>query len=202
MLAAMTGERPRYGQLVSAFGAVVLAIAVFLPWYGVSFTASGLSYVQQAGNRVASQYGNAALQGYMSSLHSSLAGYVGHEFVSVSAHQALKTLNVVLLVAAGIGCVVALFALAGSASAQANRGVLALLGTVAAACVLYRMISPPSPAAGLLSMSLREGAWLALLGSLAMIAGAVWPVAHAAEGAREKDLQDAWSGLSGWTPEP
>ena len=52
-------------------------------------------------------------------------------------------------------------------------------------------------------MSLREGVWLALLGSLAMIAGAVWPVGRAAAdgGVREKDLQDAWSGLSGWTPE-
>jgi hypothetical protein len=197
----MTGERPRYGQLVSAFGTIVLAVAVFLPWYGVSFTASGLSYTQQVGNQVASQYGNAALQGYMSSLHASLAGYVGHEFASVSAHQALKTLNVVLLVAAGIGCVVALFALAGSPAAQANRGVLALLGALAAACVLYRMISPPSPAGGLLSMSLREGAWLALLGSLAMIAGAAWPMGRATDGAREKDLQDGWSGLSGWTPE-
>ncbi len=197
----MTGERPRYGQLVSAFGAVVLAVAVFLPWYGISFTSNGLSYVQRVGSQVASQYGNAALQGYMSSLDASLAGYVGHEFVAVSAHQALKTLNVVLLVVAGIGCVVALLALAGSASAQANRGVLALLGAVAAACVLYRMISPPNPAGGLLSMSLREGAWLALIGSLAMIAGAVWPAGRAADSAREKDLQDAWSGLSGWTPE-
>jgi hypothetical protein len=197
----MTGVRPRYGQLVSAFGAVVLAVAVFLPWYGVSFTASGLSYAQQMGNQVAAQYGNATLQSYMSSLHTTLAGYVGHEFLSLSAHQALKTLNVVLLIAAGIGCVVALLALAGSASAQANRGALALLGAVAAACVLYRMISPPNPAGALLSMSLREGPWLALIGSLAMIAGAVWPVSRAGGGAREKDVQDAWSGLSGWTPE-
>jgi hypothetical protein len=197
----MTGERPRYGQLVSAFGAVVLAIAVFLPWYGLSFTASGLAYAQQMGDQVASQYGNAALQGYMSSLHTNLAGYVGHEFLSVSAHQALKTLNVVLLVAAGIGCVVALFALAGSASAQANRGVLALLGAIAAACVLYRMVSPPNPAGELLSMSLREGAWLALIGSLAMIAGAVWPAGRAPDRAREEDVEDVWSGLSGWTPE-
>jgi hypothetical protein len=197
----MTGERPPYGQLVSAFGAVVLAVAVFLPWYGVSFTANGLSYAQQVGSQVASQYGNATLQSYMSSLHTSLAGYVGHEFLSLSAHQALKTLNVVLLIVAGVGCVVALFALAGSASAQANRGALALLGAVAAACVLYRMISPPNPAGELLSMSLREGAWLALIGSLAMVAGAAWPARTSGAGAREKDVEDAWSGLSGWTPE-
>ena len=49
----MTGDRPRYGLLVSAFGAVVLAVAVFLPWYGVSFTAAGIAFAQQAGDQAA-----------------------------------------------------------------------------------------------------------------------------------------------------
>jgi hypothetical protein len=197
----MTGERPRYGQLVAAVGAVVLAVSVFLPWYGVSFTSNGLAVAQRVGSQVASQYGNSTLQAYMSSLHSRLAGYVGHEFVSLSAHQALKTLNVVLLIVAGVGCVVALLALAGASAPNANRGLLALLGAIAAGCVLYRMISPPNPAASLLSLSLREGAWLALIGALAMVAGAMWPAAHAGAGASDSDVQDAWSGLSGWTPE-
>jgi hypothetical protein len=197
----MTGERPRYGQLVAAFGAFVLAVSVFLPWYGVSFTSNGLAYVQRVGSQVASQYGNSALQLYMNSLHSTLAGYVGHEFVSVSAHQALKTLNVVLLIVAGVGCVIALLALAGATAAGANRGLLALLGVVAAGCVLHRMISPPNPAASLLSLSLREGAWLALIGALAMVAGAAWPTARTGVPAGDSDVQDAWSGLSGWTPE-
>jgi hypothetical protein len=197
----MTGERPRYGQLVAAFGAIVLAVAVFLPWYGVSFTSTGLAYAQRVGSQVASQYGNSTLQDYMSSLHSSLAGYVGHEFVSLSAHQALKTLNVVLLIAAGIGCVVALLALAGATAPGANRVLLALLGAIATGCVLYRMISPPNPVGGLLSLSLREGAWLALLGALAMVAGAMWPAARVGASASDADVQDAWSGLSGWTPE-
>jgi hypothetical protein len=197
----MTGERPRYGQLVAAFGAVVLAVAVFLPWYGVSFTSSGLAYAQQVGSQVAAQYGNATLQGYMSSLHARLSGYVGHEFVSLSAHQALKTLNVVLLIAAAIACVIALLALAGSAYAQANRAALALVGAIAAGCVLYRMASPPNPTAGLLSLSLREGAWLALVGSLAILAGAAWPAPRAGSARREVDVQEALSGLSGWTPE-
>jgi hypothetical protein len=197
----MTGERPRYGQLVAAFGAIVLAVAVFLPWYGVSFTSTGLAYAQRVGSQVASQYGNSTLQDYMSSLHSRLAGYVGHEFVSLSAHQALKTLNVVLLIAAGIGCVVALLALAGATAPGANRVLLALLGAIATGCVLYRMISPPNPVGGLLSLSLREGAWLALIGALAMVAGAMWPAVRVGASASDADVQDAWSGLSGWTPE-
>jgi hypothetical protein len=197
----MSGDRPRYGQVVSALGALLLAIAVFLPWYGVSFTSSGLAYAQKVGNQVASQYGNATLQSYMSSLHTKLSGYVGHDFVSLSAHQALKTLSVVMLIAAGVGCAIALFALAGSAAAEANRGALALLGAVAGACVLYRMLAPPAPAGELLALSLREGAWLALIGAVAMVAGALWPARPIGAGAREGDVQDAWSGLSGWTPE-
>jgi hypothetical protein len=197
----MTGDRPRYGQVVSALGALLLAISVFLPWYGVSFTSSGLAYAQKVGNQVASQYGNAALQGYMSSLHTKLSGFVGHDFVSLSAHQALKTLSVVMLIAAGLGCAIALFALAGSAAAEANRGALALLGAVAGACVLYRMVATPAPAGELLALSLREGAWLALIGAVAMVAGALWPARRAGAGSRESDVQDAWSGLSGWTPE-
>ena len=161
-----------------------LAISVFLPWYGVSFTAHGIAFAQQVGNQVASQFGNATLQSYMASLHASLSGLAGHEFISLSAHQALKTLNVVLLIAGGLGCVIALFALAGSTSGEANRGSLALLGALAAACVLYRMIEPPSPAGDMLSLSLREGAWLALLGAVAMIAGALWPAHGGAARAR------------------
>jgi hypothetical protein len=197
----VSGERPRYGQVASALGALLLAISVFLPWYGVSFTAGGLAYAQKIGNQVASQYGNATLQSYMSSLHTSLSGYVGHDFVSLSAHQALKTLSVVMLIVAGLGCVIALFGLAGSAAAESNRGALGLLGAVAGVCVLYRMVAPPAPAGELLALSLREGAWLALIGALAMVAGALWPARLSTPGARDGDAQDAWSGLSGWTPE-
>jgi hypothetical protein len=196
----MAGERPRYGQVVSALGAIGLAISVFLPWYGVSFTSSGVAFAQQVGTQVASQYGNATLQGYMASLHAKLSGLAGHELVSLSAHQALKTLNVVLLIAAGIGCAIALLALAASVSADANRGALALIGAVAAICVLYRMIEPPSPSGQIFALSLREGAWLALLGAVAMVVGALWP-ANAARVRMSDDAHGAWSELSGWTPE-
>jgi hypothetical protein len=198
----MAGERPRYGLLVSALGAVVLAISVFLPWYGVSFTPHGIAFAQQLGKQVASQLGNATLQSYMASLHANLSGLAGHEFLSLSAHQALRTLNVVLLIAGGLGCVIALFALAGSTSGEANRGSLALLGALAAACVLYRMVQPPSPGGDMLSLSLREGAWLSLLGAAAMVVGALWPAQGGGAVSRQVDAQDTWSQLSGWTPGP
>jgi hypothetical protein len=199
----MAGDRPRYGFLVSAVGATVLGISVFLPWYGVTFTAEGLAFAQRIGNQVAARFGNATLQSYMSTMHDRLNRLAGQEFTSLSAHQALTNLNVVLLVLAGLASVLALLALAGpeSASSQANRGPLALLGALATLAVLYRMTDPPSPAGGLLALSLREGAWLALLGSLAITAGALWPRRTVRASSSQGAGHGVWSELSGWTPE-
>jgi len=192
--------------LVSAFGAIVLAVSVFLPWYGVSFTADGLAFAQQAGDQAAAQFGNAALQSYMSEFHANLSSLAGHQFTALSAHQALKDLNVVLLLVAGVAIVIALLALAGAMSSSASasgahRAPLALLGIVAAACVLFRMVDPPTPAGDFLAFSLREGAWLALLGSAAMVVGSLWPENLGARSPSDAKLESAWSGLSGWTPE-
>ncbi len=195
-------SRSTYGLLVSALGAVLLAVAVFLPWYGVSFNAHAITAAEQASEQFAAQYGNAALQSHLGSLHTSLVGLVNHEVFALSAHQALSTLNVVLLIIAGLGILISLLALAGpaSASSEANRVPLALLGLLGAACVVFRMIDRPSPAGEVISLSLREGAWLALLGCLCMAAGAMWtrraPVVRTAS-----QGGDVWSELSGWTPE-
>src|SRR5271167_4444646 len=202
----MAGDRPRYGLLISALGAIVLAVSVFLPWYGVSFTAAGIAFAQQAGDQAAAQFGNATLQSYMGEFHANLSSLAGHQFTALSAHQALKDLNVVLLLLAGVAIVIALLALAGagfsSASApDGHRAPLALLGIVAAACVLFRIIDPPAPAPGFLALSLREGAWLALLGSAAIIVGALWPENLGSRDPSDAKLESAWSGLSGWTPE-
>jgi hypothetical protein len=202
----MAGDRPRYGLLISALGAIVLAVSVFLPWYGVSVTATGIALAQQAGDQAAAQFGNAALQGSLSEFHANLSLLAGHQLTALSAHQALKDLNVVLLLIAGMAIVIGLLALAGagfsSASApEGHRGPLALLGLVAGACVLFRMVDPPSPAGGYLALSLREGAWLALLGSAAIVVGALWPERHGARRPSDAKLQSAWSELPVRTPE-
>jgi hypothetical protein len=201
----MGDSRAGYRLVVTALGAVLLAVAVFLPWYGVSFTAHGIAFVQQAGDEAAAQYGNATLKGYLGTFHAGIAGLAGHEFVAVSAHQALKQIDVALLIVAGLGVVIALIGLAGPAtSAEANRGPLALLGGLAAALVLFRTFVPPSPAGAggdLVALSVREGAWLALLGALAMIGGAAWPNRRRGKEPSQADLESVWSGLSGWTPE-
>jgi hypothetical protein len=165
----MAGDRSRYGLVVSALGAIVLGISVFLPWYGVSLTATGLA---------------------------------GQHVAALSAHQALHELNVILLVLVGLGLLDALLALARPvAAAPAGAGAsVVVLGALAAVLVLYRMIERPTPAGPLLSLSLREGAWLALLGALTMVMGGLWPRAKPAASASEAQLRGAWPGLSGWTP--
>jgi hypothetical protein len=197
----MSADRSRYGLLVSAFGAVLLAVAVFLPWYGLSFTANGVAFVQQAGTQFASQYGNAHLQAAAAGLHTNLGSLVGQQFAAVSAHQALKDISVILLVIAGLALLDALFPLVRSAGVPDGAGgSLGLLGAVAALCVIFRMLAPPSPDGDLIALSLREGAWLALVGSLMMSAGALWPRVSTSERADEP-LVETWSRLSGWTPQ-
>lgn len=196
------GDRPRYGLLISALGAITLAVSVFLPWYGVSFTAAGLTFAQQVGDQAASQFGNAALQSYMSNLHANLSTLAGHQFTALSAHQALKDLNIVLLLLAGIAIAISLVALAGARSSpDGHRTPLAALGIIGVLCVLYRMVDPPSPAGNFLALSLREGAWLALLGSAAMVAGAMWPERLDSATPSDAKLESALAELSGWTPE-
>jgi hypothetical protein len=195
----MSGSRPRHGLVVSALGAIALIIAVFLPWYGVSFTTAGIATAQRSADLLATQYGNAAMQSALASMHASLSGLAGHEFGSLSAHQALTTMNVVLLVLAGLACAIALFALAGpaAASSEANRFPLAVLGFVAGACIVFRIVDPPTPEGGFLALSTREGAWFALLGAVAIVLGALWPSRSS-----EADVSQAvWAQLSGWTPE-
>ena len=198
----VTGSRSRYGLAVSTLGAVVLVVAVFLPWYGVSFTSSGIALTQRIGEQVVAQYGNAELQSQLTSLHANLSGLAGHELGSLSAHQALSTINVVLLVLAGLVSAIALLALAGPAAAasDANRLPLAVLGLLAGALVLYRIVVVPAPAGGLLSLSVREGAWLALLATVMIVAGALWPSLRTRDDSPQAASQTVWAGLSGWTP--
>ncbi len=200
----MAGDRSRYGLLVSAFGAILLAVSVFLPWYGLSFTANGIAQAQQVGDQVASQLGNATLQAYMSSVHADLGALAGQEFAAVSAHQGLKDMNVILLVLAALALLDALVPLARPASSvpEGAGASVVLLGIVAALCVLYRMLVPPTPPGDLLALSLREGAWLALLGSLTMVGAGLWPRLRGTVAEGDSRVQSTWSGMSGWTPEP
>jgi hypothetical protein len=144
----MVANRSRYGLFVSAVGAIVLATSLVTPWYGV-------------GPSVHAQEGTAVVR--------SLA--------TVDAFHALPAMTVILLVLGAMAILdvgTPLLGTKGPVPGGAG-GSLVLLGAVAAGCTLYRMIDLPTLAGGTLATSVREGAWLALLGSVTMMLGGMWP---------------------------
>jgi len=137
----MRDERSQLGFLVAALGSAVLAVSVFLPWYGVGITASGAAAAQQELATVAQQYGNTTLQAGAGALGAEFSSMTGRQLATVSAHQALKDISLILLVLAAVSLVASLLRLAGLASLDAGGGQIALAGGVAALFVLYRMVS-------------------------------------------------------------
>jgi len=173
----MASDRSRYGLLVSALGAVLLAVSVFLPWYELTLTPDGASFAANVAHGLAGQFGSESLHHLVGGLHGNIAAASGQQLAALSAHQTLHDLNVMLLVLAGIALFDSLATMAratGPAGVSGGR-MISLVGVLATACVAYRMSAPPVPAGGLVALTLREGSWLALLGSLMIVLGPIWP---------------------------
>lgn len=166
----VAGDRSRYGLMVSALGAIVLIVAVFLPWYEVA-----------------------------SAVRASAGVAGGHRIAAVTAHRALHEVNIVLLALAALAILDALAPLASPAGPLPGGagGSVVLLGAVAAAFVLYRMLAPPTLAGGVAQLSLGVGAWLALLGALAIALGGMWPRGIGFTAPSVTHAPDAWFGVRG-----
>ena len=168
----MVDDRAPLGFLIAAVGAAVLAVSVFLPWYGVSITASGAASAQQELATAAQQYGNATFQTGASELGAQFSSLAGRQVATVSAHEVLKDIGPLLLVLAGVSLLASLLRLAGvTGLLEAGGGQIAVAGSVAALCVLYRMLSRPGGQIDLVSLALSWGIWLALLSAAAIVAG-------------------------------
>jgi hypothetical protein len=165
----MVGDRSRYGLFVSSLGAIVLAVAVFLPWYAAGAHPAGQSLP-------------------------------GVELGALSASQAMGGLSIVMLVLAALALLDALVPVVRAAGSVPDGagGAVVLLGVVASICVLYRMVVPPAGVEHMVAMSLREGGWLALLGSLAMALGGIWPRAMPALALGEAGGGDVFAALGSW----
>lgn len=141
----MMGERSRYGLSVSVLGAVVLAVAVFLPWYGEHLAVNG----------------------------GTLYGHAEDQLVSYRTLHAMSVLMLALAGLALLDAVTPLARPHAPVPGGAG-GSVAVLGVLGVALVAYRMAHPPALAGGV-SVSLAVGPWLALLGALAMVVGGLWP---------------------------
>jgi hypothetical protein len=171
----MNDDRASLGLLIAALGAATLAIAVFLPWYGLSITPSGATVAQQQLVAAAEQYGNPTLQSAANRAGQHFDELVGRQIATVSAHQALGHASEILLVLAGVALLASLLRLADMRGLlYATGGQVALLGLLAVGVVGYRILHPPAgAAAGLISLSLEWGIWLALLSAGAVLGGAL-----------------------------
>lgn len=198
----MPEDRSRTGLSVSAIGAIVLLVSVSVPWYGVALTQRGASLFEQLGEQFAAEYGNAALQAKASADHATVAAFVGHQVTTLDAHQAHGALSTMLLVVGGLALVLALTAVvpAGLGIPKAGSEAIALLGALAALLCLYAIVQRPTAGQGAFSYSLEVGPWLALAASLLMVVGGLWPRRDVTQPS-ELQPQDAWSSLSGWTPD-
>ncbi len=198
----MVEDRVRLGSFISVVGAAVLAVSVFLPWYGVALTSDGAASAQQALNNVAQQYGNTAFQTEAKTIGLSFSAFAGHQVTTLTAHQALKYISVILLILAAIAFLAALLRLAGvSELSQTSGGQVASVGILATVCVLFRMVDRPAPVEEVFSLSLSWGIWLALAGSTAIVIGSLWSTLTSRKTPSTKSLATAWDGLSGWTPD-
>ena len=165
----MVDDRAPLGLLIAALGAAVLAVSVFLPWYGVGITVTGAASARQELVSVAQRFGNSAFQTGANEVGARFGSFAGRRLGTVTAHRALKDVSRILLVLAGISLLVSLLRLAGVL--RAGGGPIALAGSGAALCVLFRLVSRPGPQTDLVSLSLGWGIWLALLGALAIAVG-------------------------------
>jgi hypothetical protein len=186
----MTNSRSRYGLLVSSLGAALLAASVFLPWYRVSVAQVGQGALGRLGSQLAVRFDG---------LHGTLTALAGQQVGALTAEQALSALPVILLVLAGLALLDALLPLArsGGGVPAGAGGAVVLLGAIAGACVIYRMVAPPTPGGELLTLSLREGAWLSLAGAAMIVMGGFWPTGLPAIAPAEAFGADFWASLTG-----
>jgi len=169
----MVNDRSPLGFLIAALGAAVLAISVFMPWYGVTITASGVASAQQELATVAQQYGNPTFQTSANQVGAEFNSLAGRQLTTVTAHQAVKDVSRMLLLLAGLSLLASLLRLAGFSGLEGGGGSIAVAGSLAVLLVLYRMLSPPGGATDLVSLSLSWGSWLALLSAAAIVAGGI-----------------------------
>jgi hypothetical protein len=149
------------GLLISALGAAVLAVSMFLPWYSISVTPAGAAAAQQQFATVAQQFGNANLQTMANQIGAEFNSVSGRPLATVTAHQALKDVSKIVLLLAGIALLASLLQLADVV--EVGGGQIALVGFAAVLCVLFRMLSLPGASTDLIALSLSWGSWVALV---------------------------------------
>jgi hypothetical protein len=168
----MVEARAPLGLLIAALGAAVLAISVFVPWYGLSITQPGATAAKKQLVAAAQQYGNTTLQQKVDGVSQRFDSLIGRQLATVSAHQSLEHVSLFLLLLAGIALVASLLRLADIRGLLfLTGGQVAFVGGIAAVVVIVRIVHPPGAAGQLIALTLNWGIWLSLLSAAAVVAG-------------------------------
>lgn len=134
-------DRLTRGDRVAAAGALVLVIALWLPWYGIDFQG-------QLGDNVFAQQLQERARG-------------------LSAFASFEVIDIVLLLI-GVAVIAVLFLMANGNLDDSLRSWLETVGSLAAAIIVFRIFFQPSPAQ---FVNVRYGMIVGLLGALAIGVG-------------------------------
>jgi hypothetical protein len=162
----MDTARSRYGLLISALGATLLAVAVFLPWYGTSRPAgAGTALASSTASALDATEGLAVALLVLAflALLDALLPLVRHVRVPAGAGASLGLLGVIAATCVAFRMVDVPAASAGAAALTLRAGAwLALAGsvTIAAGGCWPRVSMPPALAA----QSRFESGWSGLSG--------------------------------------
>jgi hypothetical protein len=167
-------DRAPLGLLVAALGATVLGLSVFAPWYGVSITSTGAAAAQQELVTLAQRYGSGTIQAEADGRGAKFGSLAGRQLATVTAHQAMRDVSLLLVLLAGVALLASLLRLADLRGLLfATGSQIALCGVLAAGVILFRMLFRPGAEPNAIALSLTWGAWLALLSAAAIIGGGV-----------------------------
>jgi hypothetical protein len=159
----MRSNRERAGLGIATLGAAAMLASLWQPWYRFQLPSDLVERV----NQFAGQFGN-----FGALIRQGAASLEQHGPFHLSGWLVFRGFDVMLCLLAVFGLILGLQALAtsGRIVLVPEGKAFAVLGAVAAALTVYHMVHVPLPG-GVLAVD--RGAWIALVGAGAMIAGGV-----------------------------
>jgi hypothetical protein len=167
----MRSNRERAGLGIATLGAGAMLASLWQPWYRFQLPSDLVERV----NQFSGQFGN-----FGALIRQGAASLAQHGPFHLSGWLVFRGFDVMLCMLAVFGLVLGLQALATSSRIVLvpEGKAFALLGAVAGALTVYHMVHLPLPG-GVLAVD--RGAWIAVIGAGAMIAGGALASAPAAQ---------------------
>jgi hypothetical protein len=158
----MVTHRLRLGDVVTLAGAALLLFALFAPWYRVVLPPEFAEAFRSAVTGSTDPFARAFGEAFAAQAEQATRGGL-----TVSAWEAFKILDVVLLAAAAGAALLLGLSITDRLSRPVDD-LVAAAGSLAVGGVLFRIIVRPGPNEVL---TIGYGAWMALAGAVAIVAG-------------------------------